>query len=167
MHAAFPKTGFGGIQYTTLASTRDNVAHLAVCLAPGMNRVRAHYKTEKRLALMVAKQTLLAHARHSRTPGAGKSQRNFLHVALKDMPISLSQVIKQENAWARAVASAGLPLHAVDNPELKLYIDLISQGRSKLPDRKALSTTILDRVAGNVDVSMAAIFKTVIGGTPR
>ena len=86
--------------------------------------------------------------------------------AFKDKPLSLSEV-NQENAWTRSAASAGLPLHAVDNTELKFYIHLISQGRSKLPNRRALRTTILDRVAANVDVSMAATLKTVKGGTPR
>ena len=85
---------------------------------------------------------------------------------LKDKPLSLSEVVNQQNAWARAAASAGLPLHAVDNTERKFYIHLTSQGRSKLPNRRALRTTILDRVAANVDVSMAATLKTVIAGTP-
>ena len=90
-----------------------------------------------------------------------------MQVAVKDKPLSPSEVIiiEEENLWARAVASAGLPLHAVEITELKAYIAKISRGRSRLRNRRALSTTILDREAATVDVSMAAKLKTVKGGT--
>lgn len=132
-----------------------------------MNSVRLHYLAEKRAAQEAAKQSKLAYGRHSKIAGAGNDQRTFMYVAVKDKPLTSSDIIRQENLWARMIASTGLPLHAVDNPELKALIDDIGQGRSSLPNRRALSTTILDRAAAIVDVSMAATVKGMKGGTLR
>ena len=132
-----------------------------------MNSVRLHYLAEKRAAREAVKLSNLAYGRHSKVPGAGNYQRKLMCVAVKKKPLTSSDIIRQENLWARMIASTGLPLHAVDNPELKALIDDIGQGRSSLPDRRALSTTILDRAAAIVDVSMAAAVKGVKGGTLR
>ena len=120
LHAAFPKMVIGRVKYTTLTSTRDNVAHLATCQAPGMNSVCVnsvwlHFQLARRVAQVAAKQSKSANGKQSRIPVAEIGQRTLMPMAVKEKPLSPSEIIEEEKLWARAVA--GLPLHAVENTD--------------------------------------------------
>ena len=144
--------------WTSLWRTADAVVHLAAC---------KNLTAAVRLLFQKAKaDTATGALRRASDSGSSGSRAVQSHLSLvprKDMPLSAADQVTFEDLVMNAVASAGLPLSAVENPAFRKVFEFLRPA-ARLPWRKYLSTVVLNRCATAANEVMAkAISKSTQG----